>query len=191
MYSLIAGSNKAVDARLTLKFSRIELIVHNGLLVSTGLRAYALQLIYIYFLYLFVGIFIHVVILAFYRWFCWSSICDIFTVALDSPKRWNGMRLRRMNHGWWDMADCRGGGGGWGHTELMNSDCRNWTRSCGRQRSRGMGMVGVGYKAAARAVVVVVIVVVVSELAKTSFLMSQRIEAAPIKCAGGESARLP
>ena len=52
-------------------------------------------------------------------------------------------------------------------------------------------MVGVGYKAAARAVVVVVIVVVVSELAKTSFLMSQRIEAAPIKCAGGESARLP
>merc|ERR1719151_270732 len=42
----------------------------------------------------------------------------------------------------------------------MNSGGRDWSRSCGRKRSRGM--VGKGYKVAARAVVVVVIVVVVS-----------------------------
>ena len=66
------------------------------------------------------------------------------------------------------MVDGRGGGGGGNHINWMNSDCRDWTRPRGRQRSRGM--VGEGQKVAARTVVVVVIVVVVSEFAITSFV---------------------
>ena len=73
------------------------------------------------------------------------------------------------------MTDCRGGGGGGGggHIKLMNSGGLDWSRSCGRKRSRGM--VGKGYKVAARAVVVVVIVVVVSEFAKSAFVTADKL----------------